>query len=260
MEGKVYRFGAGGGAPGRAARRQPRGIAIMRRAMNPVSEFLREQAAAQRATAAEQPDDPRHAAGAEALEALASYADAAAERNEFAMRFLLEHHVADGAFAWRDGQCGRAIRAFGFDVPVRGECDLEQFLMDLCSLAKSDATRYIGEHEDEFHRADAPAIAARFGISAEHVHHALDTGRRYAQLFIVGIPHDHPVGGDARAALEAIDGVSVAPGAREEYGDAPPLLVKNLPAAGADEARERVAAIVAIDPAALGATRSPRVL
>lgn len=231
----------------------------MRGAMNPLSEYLREEAAAHRATAAEQPGDPRHAAGAEALEALASYADAAAERNEFAMRFLLAHHVADGEFAWRDGQCGRAIRAFGFDVPVRSEWDLEQFLMDLCSLAKSDATRYVGEHEDEFHRADAPTIAARFGISAEHVHHALDTGRRYAQMFIVGLPHDHPVDRDARAALEAIDGVVVAPGGREEYGETPPLLVKNVPAAGADEARGRVAAIAGIDPAALGVTQSPRV-
>lgn len=144
-------------------------------------------------------------------------------------------------------------------MPVRSEWDLEQFLMDLCSLAKSDATRYVGEHEDEFDRADALAIATRFGISAEHVHHALDTGRRYSRMFIVGVPHRHPVGRDARAALEAIDGVNVAPGAREEYGETPPLLVKNVPAAGADEACERVAAIVGIGAAALGVTQSPRV-
>ncbi len=227
--------------------------------MNPVSALLREQAAAHRATAQDKPGDPRYASSAEALEALAADADRAAEDGEFAMRFLLEHHVADGEFAWRDGQCGRAIRAFGFDVPVRSEWDLEQFLMDLCSLAKSDATRHIGEHEDAFDRDDAGAIAARFGISAEHVHHALDTGRRYAQLFIVGIPHDHPIDDHARAALEAIDGAIVAPGAKEEYGETPPLLVKNVPAAGEDEARERVAQIVGIDPQALGVTQSPRV-
>ena len=78
-------------------------------------------------------------------------------------------------------------------------------------------------------------------------------------MFIVGLPHDHPVGRDARAALEAIDGVIVAPGARDEYGETPPLLVKNVPAASADEARARVAAIAGIDAAALGVTQSPRV-
>ena len=227
--------------------------------MNPVSALLREQAAAHRTTAQDRPDDPRYASSAEALETLASYADRAAEEGEFAMRFLLEHHVADDEFHWRDGQCGRAIAGFGFDVAVRSEWDLEQFLMDLCSLAKSDATRHIGEHEEEFDRADADAIAARFGISAEHVHHALDTGRRYAQLFIVGIPHDHPIVDDARAALHAIDGVIVALGAKEAYGDAPPLLVKNVPAAGEEDARERVAEIVGIDARALGVTESPRV-
>ena len=227
--------------------------------MNAVSDLLREHAAAHRAGAREKPDDPRPARSAEALEALAAYADKTAEEGGFAMRFLLEHHVADGTFLWRDGQCGRAIAGFGFDVPVRSEWDHEQFLMDLCSLAKSDATRHIGEHEDEFDRGEAAAIAARFGISVEHVHHALDTGRRYAQLFIVGIPHDHGIGRDARAALEAIDGVVIAPGAKEEYGEAPPLLVKNVPAAGEDEARERVAQVVGVDPRALGVTQSPRV-
>ena len=228
--------------------------------MNPVSELFREQAAAHRATADEKPDDPRYARSAEALEALADYADAAAEQDAFPMRFLLGHHVVEGRFAWRDGQCGRAIAAFGFDVPVRGEWDLEQFLMDLCSLAKSDATRHIGEHEREFDRADAAAIATRFGISTEHVHHALDTGRRYAQMFIVGVPHDHAVDPEARAELEAIDGVIVAPGAEADYGETPPLLVKNVPAAGEDEARERVARTVGIEAQALGVTQSPRVL
>lgn len=228
--------------------------------MNALSEYLREQAAAHRATAAEKPDDPRYARSAEALEALASYADAGAEQGAFHMRFLLEHHVVDGAFAWRDGQCGRSIAAFGFDVPVRSEWDLEQFLMDLCSIAKSDATRHIGEHEAELQRAEASAIAARYGISAEHVHNALDAGRGYAQLFIVGIPAWHEVGAAARAELEAIDGAIVARGTTAAYGDQPPLLVKNVPAGSEDAARERVAAIVAIDAAALGATPSPRVL
>ena len=227
--------------------------------MNAISDHLREQAAAQRATAADRPEDPRYAHSAAALEALASYADAGAEQGVFQMRFLLEHHVADGTFAWREGQCGRAIAAFGFDRPVTNEWDLEQFLMDLCSLAKADATRHIGEHEEQFDRAQASAIAARYGISVEHVHNALDAGRGYAQLFIVGIPAGHPVGAAARAELEAIDGTIVARGTTEAYGPEPPLLVKNVPAGGEDEARERVAAIVGIDAAALGVTRSPRV-
>jgi hypothetical protein len=230
------------------------------RAVNPISAHFREQAAEHRARAAERPDDPRYVQSAEALEALADHADASAERNDFPMRYLLEHHVVDGRFAWADGQCGRSVMQFGFDVPVRSADEFEQFLYDLCDRAKSDAARYIGEHESEFDRRQAPAIATRFGIDAERVHGALDAGRRYRQLFVVGIPDGHPIDDAARAQLEAIDGIVVARGSREAYGDAPPLLVKNVPAVDADAARERVAQIVGIDPAALGVTDSPRVL
>ncbi len=230
------------------------------RRVNPISEHFREQAAAHRARAADRPDDPRYVHSAEALEALADYADAAAERNAFQMRYLLEHHVVDGRFAWSGGQCGRSVLQFGFDIPVGGEDELEQFLMDLCDRAKSDAARHIGENEGAFDRNDALAIATRFGIGVERVHGALDAGRRYRQLFVVGIPHGHQVEAPTRAQLEAIDGVIVEPGTKETYGEAPPLLVKNLPAVDADAARERVAQIVEIDPAALGATDSPRVL
>jgi hypothetical protein len=230
------------------------------RAVNPISEHFREQAAAHRAHAAERPDDPRHVHSAAALEALAEYADAAAEHGAFQMRYLLEHHVVDGRFAWARGQCGRAVLQFGFDHPVRSEDELEQFLMDLCDRAKSDAARHIGEHESEFDRNEALAIATRFGIDVDRVHGALDAGRRYRQLFVVGIPDGHPVGAASRAQLESIDGVIVAPGSREAYGDAPPLLVKNLPAVDETAARERVAQIVGIEPAALGATDSPRVM
>ena len=176
------------------------------------------------------------------------------------MRYLLEHHVIDGRFAWTEGQCGRAVLQFGFDVPVRSEDELDQFLMDLCDRAKSDAARHIGENESEFDRDDALAIATRFGIDVDRVHGALDAGRGYRQLFVVGIPIEHPIDAGARARLEAIDGAIVAPGSMEAYGEAPPLLVKNVPAVDAAAARERVAAIVAIDPDALGATASPRVL
>jgi len=229
-------------------------------AVNPISEHFREQAAAHRERAAEHPDDPRYTQSAQALEALADYAEALAERGAFQLRYLLEHHVADGRFAWADGQCGRSVMQFGFDVPVRGEDELDQFLMDLCDRAKSDAARHIGKHESEFDRDDAPAIATRFGIDVERVHGALDAGRRYRQLFVVGIPLEHPIDAGARAQLEAIDGAIVAAGSKEAYGDAPPLLVKNVPAVDAAAARERVAQIVGIDPEALGATDSPRVL
>jgi hypothetical protein len=176
------------------------------------------------------------------------------------MRYLLEHHVDDDRFAWADGQCGRSVLQFGFDTPVRSEEELDHFLMDLCDRAKADATRHIGEHESQFDRDDAAAIAARFGIDVDRVHGALDAGRRYRQLFVVGIPEAHEVDAATRAQLAAIDGVLVAPGSAEAYGDAPPLLVKNLPATDEQAARERVAEIVGIDPAALGVTDSPRVL
>jgi len=175
------------------------------------------------------------------------------------MRYLLEHHVVDGRFAWAGDQCGRSVLQFGFDVPVRSEDELDQFLMDLCDRAKSDAARHIGEHESQFDRRDATAIASRFGMDVDRVHGALDAGRRYRQLFVVGIPEAHEVDAATRAQLEAIDGVIVAPGSTETYGDAPPLLVKNLPATDEQAARERVGQIVALDPAALGATDSPRV-
>ena len=227
--------------------------------MNALSEYLREQAAAHRVTAAEKPDDPRYERSAETLEALARYAEAGAADGLFQMRYLLDHHVVDGRFAWPEGQCGRAIGQFGFDAPVRSESELEQFLMDLCDLAKSDASRHIGTREGEFDRDDAEAIAARFGLSVDRVHHALDTGRRYARLFVVGIPQWHALDAATRAQLEALDGVIVEPGTRDAYGDAPPLLVKNLPAASEDDARERVARIIDIEPDALGAAVSPRV-
>jgi hypothetical protein len=227
--------------------------------MNALSEYLREQAAAHRATGAEKPDDPRYARSAGTLEALARYAEAGAADGLFQMRYLLDHHVVDGRFAWPDGQCGRSIMQFGFDAPVTSEFEFEQFLMDLCDLAKSDASRHIGTHEDTFHRDDAEAIAARFGLSVDRVHHALDTGRRYGRLFVVGIPTWHELDAAVRAQLEALDGVVVAPGKKDAYGDAPPLLVKNLPAASEEDARERVARIVDIEPDALGAAVSPRV-
>ena len=227
--------------------------------MNALSEYLLEQAAMHRAIGAEKHDDPRHERSAEALEALADYAEAGAADGLYQMRYLLDHHVVDGRFAWPEGQCGRAIAQFGFDAPVTSEFELEQFLMDLCDLAKSDASRHIGTNESEFDRDDAEAIAARFGLSVDRVHHALDTGRRYARLFVVGIPQWHELDPGARAQLEALDGVVVAPGTTEAYGDAPPLLVKNLPAASEDDARERVARIVDIEPDALGAAASPRV-
>ena len=230
------------------------------RTVNPISEYFREQAAAHRQRADERPDDPRYARSAEALEALADYAEASAERGAFQMRYLLEHHVVDGRFAWANGQCGRAVLQFGFDVPVRSEEELDQFLMDLCDRAKSDAARHIGENESDFDRSDALAIATRFGIDVERVHGALDAGRRYRQLFVVGVPAEHEISRDARAELEAIDGAVVAAGSKEAYGDAPPLLVKNVPAVDEAAARERVAAIVGIDPEALGVTDSPRVL
>jgi hypothetical protein len=233
--------------------------AIMAR-VNPISEHFREQAAAHRARAAALPDDPRYARSADALEALAAHADADAERGAFQMRYLLEHHVVDGRFAWADGQCGRSVMQFGYDVPVRDEMEFDQFLMDLCDRAKSDTARHIGENEARFDRDDALAIATRFGIDVDRVHGALDAGRRYRQLFVVGIPHWHAVDAAALGELEALDGVIVARGAGAAYGDEPPLLVKNVPAVDGEAARMRVAEIVGLEPETLGVTNSPRVL
>ncbi|MDQ3723937.1 MAG: hypothetical protein M3376_12950 [Actinomycetota bacterium] len=224
--------------------------------MNALSEYLREQAAAHRATAADNPEDPRYLQSAEALEALADYAEAGAEQGIFQMRYLLEHHVADGRFAWPKGQCGRSILQFGFDHPVRSEGELEQFLMDLCDRAKSDAARHIGSNESEVDRADAPALAKQYGIGVDRVHGALDAGRGIRQVFAVGIPSWHELSAEVRAELEAIDGVIVEHGPRAVYGNDAPLIVKNVPAPDERQARERIAKIVAIEPDALGASPS----
>ena len=224
--------------------------------MNAISEYLREQAAAHRATAAENPDDPRYTQSAEALEALAAYADAGAEQDVFQMRYLLEHHVTDGRFAWPDGQCGRSIMHFGFDKPVRSDFELEQFLMDLCDLAKSDAARHIGAHESEIDRADAPALAERYGIGVDRVHGALDAARGIRHVFAVGIPAWHEVSPAVRAELEAIDGAIVEQGSEAVYGKDAPLIVKNVPAAGEREAREQIAQIVGLEVDALGTSPS----
>ena len=224
--------------------------------MNAISEYLREQAATHRATAADNPGDPRYLQSAESLEALAAYADEAAERNAFQMRYLLEHHVEDGRFAWAGGQCGRSIMHFGFDTPVRGEWDLEQFLMDLCDMAKSDAARHIGSNESQFARADAPALAERYGIGVDRVHGALDAGRGIRHVFAIGIPSWHELSPEIRAELEGMDGVIVEQGSEAIYGKDPPLIVKNVPAADERQARERIAQIVGIETDALGASPS----
>jgi hypothetical protein len=228
--------------------------------VNPLSEYFVAQAATHRATAAGQPEDPRYAQSADALEALAAYAEAGAQSDLFQMRYLLEHHVVDGAFAWPKGQCGRSIMHFGFDRPVRSEFELEQFLMDLCDMAKSDAARHIGSNEAQFERAEAAALAKRWGIAVERVHGALDAGRGIRHLFVVGIPAWHDLDAGAREQLAALDGVIVMPGAKDVYGDGPPLLVKNLPAVDEGDAQAKVAAIAGIDANALGVTRSARVL
>ena len=224
--------------------------------MNALSEYLREQAAAHRATAEQTPDDPRYPQSAEALEALAAYADHGEEQDLFQMRYLLEHHVVDGRFAWADGQCGRSIMHFGFDRPVRSEEELDQFLMDLCDMAKSDAARHIGSNEGEIDRADAPELAKRHGIPVDRVHGALDAGRGIRHVFSIGIPDYHEVSPEARAELEAIDGVIIEPGKQAIYGDHPPLIVKNVPGADERAAREYIAQIVGIETDALGASPS----
>ena len=225
--------------------------------MNALSAYLLEQAAEHRSTAAENPDDPRYRQSAEALEALAEYAEAGARENVFQMRYLLDHHVDDdGRFAWATGQCGRSIMHFGFDRPVRDEMELDQFLMDLCDMAKSDAARHIGTSQGAIDRAEAPALAKRYGIGVDRVHGALDAGRGIRHVFSIGIPSWHELSPQMRAELEAMDGVIVEPGKEAIYGNDAPLIVKNVPGADERQARARIAEIVGIEVDALGASPS----
>lgn len=227
-----------------------------------LGDFCRERAAAHRATARERPDDPRYARSADALDDLAEYADRAAREGLFQMRYLLEHHVVDGAFAWPDGQSGRAVSRWGFDQPIVDAMQREQFLMDLCDLAKHDACRHVGDPRNDFDRDDAAAIAERYGLSVDLVHHALDTGRGYAHLFAVAVPRWHEPDDAARAQLEAMDGVKLVVGSAEQFPeeDEPPLVACNVVAEDEAHAREIVARIVDVDPGALGVGRTARVL
>jgi len=231
-------------------------------AVTALGDFFRERAAAHRATVSEHPDDPRPQRSADALVELADYADRAAEEGLFQTRYLLEHHVVEGRFAWPEGQSGRAVSRWGFDQPVNDPAEREQFLMDLCDLAKQDACRHVGDPHNGYDRDDAEAIAKRFGLSLELVHHALDTGRGYAHLFAVGIPFWHELSEAARAQLEEIDGVKLVEGKDEHFPDEdePPLLACNIAAEDEAHAREIVARIVDIDPDALGVGRTQRVL
>lgn len=86
--------------------------------MTALGNFFRERAAAYRSTARERTDDLYYTRSADALEDLADYADDVAPEGLFQVRYLLEHHVAGGAFAWPDGQSGRAVSRWGFDQPV----------------------------------------------------------------------------------------------------------------------------------------------
>lgn len=232
-------------------------------AVTALGDYFREQAAAHRASARQRPDDPRFPQSADALEDLADHADRAAEEDLFQMRFLLDHHIVDGTFAWPGGQSGRTIARYGFDQPVGDDpMDREMFLMDLCDLAKMDATRHIGSHEQEFDRSDAGAIAKRYGLSEQLVHHALDTGRGYFHLFVVAIPHWHELSVSARAQLEEMDGVDLTRGRAKDFPeeDEPPLLACNVVAEDEAHAREIVARIVAVEADALGVKRTERIL
>jgi|GEM_PF-3554961 len=227
-----------------------------------VGDFFRERAAAHRAAAPQSTDDPRPQRSAEALDDLADYADRAADDGLFQMRYLLAHHIVDGRYAWPDGQSGRAASRFGFDQPVYDPIEHEQFLMDLCDLAKIDACRYVGDPGNGFDRGDAAEIAEHYGLSLELVHYALDTGRGYAQLFAVGIPFWHELSDAAREQLLALDGVKLVSGEREQFADEdePPLLACNIAADDESHAREIVARIVDVDPGALGVGKIQRII
>jgi len=230
-------------------------------AVTALADFFREQAQANRASADTRPDDPRYERSAAALDDLADYADRMAEEGLFQMRYLLEHHVIDGIFAWPEGQSGRTASRWGFDRPV-DPSERDEFLMDLCDLAKIDACRHIGDPQNGHDRDDAAVIAKRYGLSLQQVHGALDTGRGYARLFTVGIPFWHELGDTAQAQLEAMDGIKLVDGSEEQFPeeDEPPLLACNIVADDEAHAREIVARIVDIDPGALGVGRTERVL
>ncbi len=223
----------------------------------PLGDWLRGLARWRRELAVANPGDPRHARGAEALDQLAATADREVHGEGFYATRLVRYHMRDGQLAWPEGQSGRAASNWGFDAPVPGPDAHEAFLGDLWDLATRDACQYVAQHETDFDRDDAAAIAERWGMSAERVHDALDMGR-YAHLFQVGIPHWHAVTPAMRQALDALDGAWVErPRASADHER--PTYVNNVGAPTAGEARRVVARIVELDPDDLGAGIFPRV-
>jgi hypothetical protein len=227
---------------------------------NPLSAFFRETA--RRLLSEARPGDPRYQQSAAALENLADHAERMAAEDQFQMRYLLEHHVRDGAYTWRDGQSGRSVARYGFDRPIYDPMELDVFLMDMVDMAKVDACRHIGDPQNGFDRADAEQIAKRYGLSLRLVHHALDTGRGYRSLYAVGIPHWHELSAEARTQLEALDGVKIVRGSKEDFPaeKKPPLVACNIVADDEEHARTIVAEIAGIEMEALGAALTDRVL
>ncbi len=220
-----------------------------------LGDVFRGEALRRRELAAAHPDDPRHLRNAEALDELAVTADREIHARGYYACHLLRHHLDDGHFAWPGGQAERAVSNFGVDSPIDGPEAYEAFLGDLCDLATWDACHYIADHEGDFDRREAKAIAERYGVSADRVHAALD-GVRYEHLFQVGIPHWHELSDETRQALEGLDGTWVEPPATD--GERP-TYVNNVGAGTGREAREIVGQLAGIDPDALGVGIYPRI-
>ncbi len=224
----------------------------------PLGDWLRELAHWRRGLAAANPDDPRHARGAEALDELAATADREVHAAGFYASRLVRYHLSGGELAWPDGQSGRAASNWGFDSPVAGPDAHEAFLGDLWDLATRDACQDIARHEADLDRADAAVIAERWGMSAERVHGALDMAR-YPHLYQVGIPHWHALTAEMRRALDTLDGAWVEPVSATRNGDERPTYVNNVGAPTAEDACRIVGRIVELDPDDLGAGIFPRV-
>jgi hypothetical protein len=111
-----------------------------------LSDYFRAQAAWRRQKATEYPDDPRNAASADALGALADYCDAAADSTVEA----LAPHLSEGCSLGGEETQRQVIRYGFWSGQPLTDAHHETFLDELLVTCLQDAYAFAGEHGQDW--------------------------------------------------------------------------------------------------------------